>query len=71
MNRDRYRFFFAREGKWDAQTMLLLSFAISARNVPITQKNVLKVLFGMGGGGGGGYPPLYQSLWQAHGLNLQ
>ena len=35
----------------DAQT---ISFATSARNVPITKKNVLKVLFRIGEGGGGG-----------------
>ena len=45
--RDRYRIFFARERKWDAQTMHLLS----ASNVAITKKNVLKVLFRVGGGG--------------------
>ena len=48
----------SREGKWDAQTMYL---AISAEKVDIT-KNVLKVLFRVGGGGGGTsvggrYPP--------------
>ena len=38
--------FFAREGKWDAH---LLSFAISARNVPTT-KNYLKGFVQKGGG---------------------
>ena len=42
--------------------MDLLSFAISARHVAIT-KNVLRVLFRVGGMQlGGPFPPLYQSL---------
>ena len=44
-------FFFVREGKWDARTMHLLSFAISARNVAITPKKKSSVR-----GGGGGNP---------------
>ena len=59
--------FFAREGKWDAQTMHLLFFAISTRNVAITKKCLVQSRVGWGGGGGGGgtsagVAPLYQSL---------
>ena len=36
--------------------MHLLSFAIFARNVAITKKNVVTVLFRVGGGASG-YPP--------------
>ena len=39
--------FFAREGKWDAQTMYLPSFAISARMCTYHHK---KVLFRIGEG---------------------
>ena len=33
-------FDFAREGKWDAQTMHLLSFSVSATNVTTTKKSI-------------------------------
>ena len=55
----------AREGEWDAQTMHLLSFAISASNVPITKKSLEDSVQNGGwgrnvswGGGGGGISPL-------------
>ena len=44
------------EGKWDAQTMHLLSFVISARNVAITKNNIC-----LGGGGGGGGRQLWET----------
>ena len=46
------------QGKWDAQTMHLLSFAVSARNVAITPGNILKLLFRVEGDtSAGGVPP--------------
>ena len=54
VNQGKDFFFFAREGKWDAQTTHLLSFAISARNVRITKKCHKGSVQNRGGGGSAG-----------------